>query len=118
MTPAPKRRWFRYSLRTLFVVVTVAAVFGWLGWNLKKVRERENVFASLRSRGVMFGTVASDSPQKELPLVWRLFGVKGIGLVEVPAGAFTEDDLYRLTTLFPEATIRDHLERMDQPNKP
>ena len=26
MTPAPKRRWFAYSLRTLFVVMTVAAI--------------------------------------------------------------------------------------------
>jgi hypothetical protein len=25
MTPAPNRRWFRYSLRTLFVVVTLSA---------------------------------------------------------------------------------------------
>lgn len=25
MTTAPKRRWFKFSLRTLFVVVTVAA---------------------------------------------------------------------------------------------
>jgi hypothetical protein len=29
MTLAPKRRWFRFSLRTLFVVVTVAGVFLW-----------------------------------------------------------------------------------------
>jgi hypothetical protein len=35
---APKRRWFAYSLRTLFVVVTV---FGcWLGWNINIVRQR------------------------------------------------------------------------------
>jgi hypothetical protein len=27
--PAPKRRWFQWSLRTLFVVVTVAAVVLW-----------------------------------------------------------------------------------------
>jgi hypothetical protein len=26
MTTAPKRRWFKYSLRTLFVVVTAIAV--------------------------------------------------------------------------------------------
>jgi hypothetical protein len=26
MTPAPKRRWFRFTLRTMFVVVTVASL--------------------------------------------------------------------------------------------
>jgi hypothetical protein len=30
MTPARKRRWLRFSLRTLFVVVTVLAC--WIGW--------------------------------------------------------------------------------------
>jgi hypothetical protein len=38
MTPAPKRRWFRFSLRTLFVVVTVLGC--WLGYELNWVRER------------------------------------------------------------------------------
>jgi len=36
---APKRRWFRFSLRTLFVVVTVFAV--WLGLEVKFVRDRQ-----------------------------------------------------------------------------
>ncbi len=38
MTIAPKRRWFNYSLRTLFVVVTVLCV--WLGWNVNIVQQR------------------------------------------------------------------------------
>lgn len=29
MTTAPKRRWFQWSLRTLFVVVTTSAVIAW-----------------------------------------------------------------------------------------
>jgi hypothetical protein len=38
MTPAPKRRWLRFSLRTFFVVV---AVFGcWLGWEQYQIRQR------------------------------------------------------------------------------
>jgi hypothetical protein len=38
MTPVPKRRWFRYSLRTLFVV-TVAAIcmHVWLQWQRSAV---------------------------------------------------------------------------------
>lgn len=40
-----KSRWFRFSLRTLFVLVTVVAC--WLGWNLRIVRERKAVLAEL-----------------------------------------------------------------------
>jgi hypothetical protein len=35
--PSPAdRRWFQYSLRTLFIIVTVFAV--WLGWELSIIR--------------------------------------------------------------------------------
>lgn len=48
MKPAPKRRWFRFSLRTLFVTVTAVAILtSWLVWNWVKVRERERLLESL-----------------------------------------------------------------------
>ena len=37
------RRWFRFSLRTLFVVVTIACVFaGWIAYQLDWIRERHD----------------------------------------------------------------------------
>jgi hypothetical protein len=36
-----RRRWFSFSLRTLFVVVTVFAC--WLGWNVCVVRNRQSL---------------------------------------------------------------------------
>ena len=39
-----KPRWFRFSLRTLFVVVTIFGV--WLGWQLKWIRERREFLAA------------------------------------------------------------------------
>jgi hypothetical protein len=36
------------------VAVTVFAVFGWLGWNLKQVRERASIRPSLNA-GERFG---------------------------------------------------------------
>lgn len=42
MNTSPRRRWFRFSLRTMFVLVTlVAATIGWLGreWRIVQVRK-------------------------------------------------------------------------------
>lgn len=48
MTPTlPRRRWFRFSLATMFAVVTFRAVLGWLAWNVKQVRERAAMRPSL-----------------------------------------------------------------------
>jgi hypothetical protein len=41
----PRRRWFRFSLRTLLIVITVLSLpLGWIGWRLQQVRrERATV---------------------------------------------------------------------------
>ena len=41
----PRRRWFQFSLRTVFVGVTLVAM--WLGWELKFVRERQAFLSDL-----------------------------------------------------------------------
>ena len=40
---SPPRRWFRFSLRTMFVLVTMACV--WLGWQVKWLKDRERASA-------------------------------------------------------------------------
>ena len=47
MTAPPKRRWFRFSLRTMFVAVTVLCLCLGLGWQLKIVRERKAIIAEI-----------------------------------------------------------------------
>jgi hypothetical protein len=47
MTPAPKRRWFQFSLRTMFVVVTVFAC--WLGWGPVVERQLDLLIPNSRS---------------------------------------------------------------------
>ena len=42
--PHEKRRWFRFSLRTMFVAFTVVPV--WLGWNVYTVRQRNSALAT------------------------------------------------------------------------
>ena len=41
-----RRRWFRFSLRTLFVAVTVLCV--WLGWNANTVQKRKTLLREIK----------------------------------------------------------------------
>jgi hypothetical protein len=124
MTPALNRRWFRFSLRTLFMVVTV---FGcWLGWQVSIVRERKSLLRSLESR-------ASDSydpytliftyPRsvdgsrlrskikwlpKEGSIPWfrRLLGDEPVGSLGLPSD-MPEQERRHIRQAFPEAIISD-----------
>jgi hypothetical protein len=50
MTALPKRRWFRFGLRTMFVVLAVLAIpLDWLAWQIQIVRERKAVLAEVES---------------------------------------------------------------------
>ncbi len=110
MTPAPKRRWFRYSLRTLFVVVTV---FGcWLGYELNWIRQRHELLAEQ----------SAIIQQLKLPpmpyfivephgMLW-LFGEEGRGIVDLVLDGRdqnrspnTENELERAKRLFPESAV-------------
>ena len=45
-----ERRWFRFSLRTLFAAVTVfALLFGWIGWNVWQVRSETSFISDSSS---------------------------------------------------------------------
>ena len=120
MTPAPKRRWFRFSLRTLFVAVTV---FGcWLGYYLNWVRQRHalldepNVTASFLPR------------QLAASLALRLLGERGAKSVFLhyswlsPTLSESDEAQRNLASrLFPEATIQVQtgtVDFSDDPGKP
>jgi hypothetical protein len=48
VTPDTSRRWFRYSLRTLFVVVTAFAC--WLGYEWNWIRQRREFLAKFQAQ--------------------------------------------------------------------
>jgi hypothetical protein len=102
MKPAPKRRWFQFSLRTLFVVVTVVALFsGWIGWRLNQARQRENLLQSLRVDGARITRI----PAQSSPFMLRKFGTTYIGEILLPSSRFSNADINRVRATFPEAKI-------------
>ena len=65
--PSPKRRWLRFSLRTLMEAVAVLGVF--LVWNFEQVRYRELLLREIAARGATFVNSISSPPKKQLPLI-------------------------------------------------
>ena len=129
MTPAaPNRRWFRWSLRTLFVAVTVLCV--WLGWQVNVVQQRRAMANRIRAEGgsvvlvVVSGETANGLEISKLDGVApnpgdQLLSSVGYFLrvrqwwlgdfpatyVELPVGS-TDLQVQRATSVFPEAEVR------------
>jgi hypothetical protein len=73
MAPASKCRQFRWSLRTMFVVVT--AICCWLGWMGFRVSQRNSYIKYLEGQPFGSGPAWSlrHDPAK-LPWTWRVMG--------------------------------------------
>jgi hypothetical protein len=108
--PKPRRRWFTFSLRTLFVVVTVLCV--WLGLEFRFVRERQAWVqvnkAMIRPAeptrvGSGVGMYISSRPTISYFPFWR----RWLGDVPVPSIVFPEGwtDHETEKRLFPEAEL-------------
>src|SRR5215475_8806822 len=66
MDANPKRRWFRYSLRTLLVFVTLASAgFGWLGYKVRQAKRQQDTILAIMKLG---GTVIYDYEYEGAPL--------------------------------------------------
>ena len=111
-TAKPRRRWFRFSLRTLFVVVTLLCL--WLGSQVKAVRERQAVRREFEAAGVKFfetgwvsmGSLRSPRPYgqyQDPPFSRRLLGDRGVRGIFFDRVA-TPADVEALSC-FPEAAI-------------
>lgn len=110
----PRRRWFRFSLRTLFIVLTLAGL--WIGWNYDRVRKREEMLRYLNGSGGA-GTPGQVDvldparagyrpPWKKLPWTWRVLGAEPVETIHLYA-KFNEKDRWYIEHLFPEADLVD-----------
>jgi hypothetical protein len=106
---SPKPRRFRFSLRTMFVVVTVGCI--WLGWQVYLVQKRKALLQLSESSGG--GWTARDaiySPDGvPEPLItdisWyrKLLGDHAVAYILLQAA--TESELIAARSLFPEARV-------------
>lgn len=111
----PNHRWFRFGLRTFFVVVTVFGI--WLGWQLNVVRHRRemakamdeaNVFltSSPRVRQAILDYYARnpERPRKSLsiPYYRRWLGDEATFLIAV---SWTPYEVDQVAEVFPEAEV-------------
>jgi hypothetical protein len=112
MTATRKRRWFAYSLRTLFVVVTV---FGcWLGYQLNWIRERHSLIDAPQQTGVdpeygvtlipMSLRAPLQVETKDAPWPLRWLGERGVYTLYL-RDDMPESEVAHICALFPEAEI-------------
>ncbi len=124
---SPRRRWFTFSLRTGFVLLTLFCV--WLGVQVKWIHDRHEALHKLSARqwpvripeqnfrpllrdlqqesASVFAQIeerALVNPYGMAPLSLRVFGEHGAQAIIV-ADNVSESDLARLARLFPEAAV-------------
>ena len=102
MTASPIRRWFRFSLRTMFVLVTIFGIgLGWLVRQSQIVRERKQIVEAVQNgQGYILGT--SDSA---LGTFREWLGDRPQKVFYLPKDRFSHDDAKRISTAFPEAKV-------------
>jgi len=115
------RRWFRFSLRTMLVLVTLVGItIGWTGMQLKWIRDRQEAIRWLESsadpndtdgawRGGRQYTTYESYQNSNAPWSLRLFGERGIDRLHIDKSALRPNDRHQardFEKLFPEARIR------------
>jgi hypothetical protein len=118
MKSMASRRWLQFSLRTAFVLWTIAAA--WLGWNVYVVRERRTALEAMQPDHNFWVNTASDWSRywstnaragnvglHELPAVSKIRVLLGDEAVQAIwcSPDTPKKELERLKRLFPEAQV-------------
>jgi hypothetical protein len=105
----PKRRWFRFSLRTLFVLMTIICV--WFGYSFNWIGQRHDY---LKSHPNVHVALLPNEPLVAAPAMLWLLGEESQTRLQVESPGFAADPFLQVTptpeaaelrSLFPEAWI-------------
>jgi hypothetical protein len=116
MPNPPRRRWFQFSLATMFVVVTLTAIpLGWTAYSLNWIRQRRAVLAEEKihrnPHRRILGIWPTEWCRENSPGMLWLFGEPATELVQIvipDVNNITEAQYKRLAQcerLFPEAEV-------------
>jgi hypothetical protein len=116
----PKRRWFRFSLRTLFVLVLMLALpMAWLSWQLSiahRLAMLKQIEVECGDSILPFNSIARNNdvrayydpylpkPAGKLPWYRTMFGDRLVPLLCLPPST-SGNELAKIKITFPEATV-------------
>jgi len=105
----PRGRWFRFSMRTVFVLLTVLGIFfSWLAIQIQWMRDRHEAIEWLRGHSAQ--TVNLAGPSCPAPWSLRILGERGVSWIVIEGLNFPSDRErerrgHELQRLFPEAEV-------------
>ncbi len=102
----PNRRRFQFSLRTLLLLITLAAI--WCGWQVHLVSERKATSETLREKGATFITPDTKRDASLGVSLWlrvHFIGDSPIDAIWLPRARFSENDAANVRAMFPEAKV-------------
>src|SRR4051812_21088207 len=100
--PQPRRRWYQFSLRTMFVVVFVVSIpLAWVGYQLNWIRERRSALSYTDQTKAIPDPFALPVPAPGW--LW-LFGEQGREIIG--CREHTTMTAAELQRLFPESEIQ------------
>ena len=126
--PKPHRRWLQFSLRTFLILVTIPGA--WFGWQWHQVRDRDRILESrdflralefqsgfkdmpagararMRRKGYLVAPQQSQRERRSIPALWPYLGAEPLDMdIRLPDDKFTEADLRRIKSLYPECHVK------------
>lgn len=96
----PRRRWFRFSLRMMLVLVTLVCVLcGYLGWAISWISQRRDFLSQAGVHSIV-GFVA----KVPAPMSLRILGEEGTAII-ILSDDLPSESKGQAQRLFPEADV-------------